>query len=76
MTAAARQSGNFLPLQGQYLAHQRMDYSAALANAVAWLGNRYLLARPVKRLTDLEPCGGDLTPARGGPRARHAQLRV
>jgi hypothetical protein len=33
-----------------------MDYSAALASAVAWLGNRYLLARPAKRLTDFERC--------------------
>lgn len=31
-----------------------MDYSAALANAVAWLGHRYLLARPVGRLTPEE----------------------
>ena len=27
-----------------------MDYSAAVASAVAWLGNRYLLARPAGRL--------------------------
>jgi hypothetical protein len=31
-----------------------MDYRSALANAVAWLGDRYLLATPVRRLTDLE----------------------
>lgn len=30
-----------------------MDYGAALAHAVAWLGNRYLLATPATRLTDL-----------------------
>ena len=32
--------------------HQRLpvdDYSAALRNAVSWLGERYLLAVPVKR---------------------------
>lgn len=26
-----------------------VDYSAARARAIAWLGDRYLLARPVKR---------------------------
>jgi hypothetical protein len=31
-----------------------MDYSAALASAVAWLGHRHLLARPVARLTPEE----------------------
>jgi hypothetical protein len=31
-----------------------MDYSAAVASAVAWLGNRYILATPVPRLTDAE----------------------
>lgn len=46
----------------------QMDYSAALADAVAWLGNRYLLARPAKRLTHLEPCDADLTPAPNDPR--------
>jgi hypothetical protein len=28
-----------------------MDYGSALASAVAWLGNRYLLASPARRLT-------------------------
>ena len=37
-----------------------MDYSAAVASAVAWLGNRYLLARPVKRLTPEERCSAEL----------------
>jgi hypothetical protein len=46
-----------------------MDYSAALASAVAWLGNRYLLARPVKRLTHPERPDTDLTPAPSGPAA-------
>ena len=27
------------------------DYRAALQNAVAWLGNRYLLAEPLNRQT-------------------------
>jgi hypothetical protein len=72
VAAAAARSGNILPLHGEYTAHQRMDYSAALANAVEWLGNRYLLARPVKRLTHLEPCDADLTPASGGPRRSHS----
>jgi hypothetical protein len=31
-----------------------VDYSAALASAVAWLGNRYLLAKPARRLTAVE----------------------
>jgi hypothetical protein len=31
-------------------------------NPVAWLGSRYLLATPVRRLTDLERCNADLTP--------------
>jgi hypothetical protein len=26
------------------------DYSAAIANAVAWLGDRYLLAKPVNAI--------------------------
>jgi hypothetical protein len=26
------------------------DYSSAVATAIAWLGNRYLLARPVNSL--------------------------
>ena len=36
-----------------------MDYSLALAHAVAWLGDRYLLATPARRLTDLERQGAD-----------------
>lgn len=28
-----------------------LDHGAAVASAVAWLGNRYLLASPVRRLT-------------------------
>lgn len=36
-----------------------LDYHSALANAVAWLGNRYLLARPVKRLTHVERCSAN-----------------
>jgi hypothetical protein len=31
-----------------------MDHSAAVASAVAWLGNRYLLASPVRRLTHVD----------------------
>ena len=49
-----------------------MDYSAALASAVAWLGNRYLLARPVKKLTHLERCDPDLTPAPRDPASSSA----
>lgn len=29
-----------------------VDYSAARARAIEWLGDRYLLARPVNRLAD------------------------
>lgn len=31
-----------------------MDHNAAVASAVAWLGNRYLLASPVTRLTHVD----------------------
>jgi hypothetical protein len=31
-----------------------IDYSAAVATAVAWLGNRYLLATPARRLPGVE----------------------
>jgi hypothetical protein len=31
-----------------------IDYSAAVAGAVAWLGNRYLLATPARRLNQVE----------------------
>jgi hypothetical protein len=45
-----------------------MDYGSALASAVAWLGNRYLLASPVRRLTHLERCNANLTAAPSIPR--------
>jgi len=44
-----------------------MDYSSALASAVAWLGNRYLLAMPAKRLTALQRCTANLTAAPSAP---------
>jgi len=31
-----------------------IDYSAAVASAVAWLGNRYLLSTPARRLHEFE----------------------
>jgi hypothetical protein len=31
-----------------------IDYSVAVASAVAWLGNRYLLATPAGRLPEVE----------------------
>jgi len=46
-----------------------MDYHSALANAVAWLGNRYLLAMPVQRLTHLERGSGDLGASPSAPPA-------
>jgi hypothetical protein len=44
-----------------------MDYNSALASAVAWLGNRYLLALPAKRLTHLERYSADLPTEPGVP---------
>jgi hypothetical protein len=32
-----------------------VDYSAARANAIRWLGDRYLLARPINRKQDAGP---------------------
>jgi len=43
------------------------DYGSALASAVAWLGTRYLLASPVRRLTHLERCTTNLTAAASIP---------
>jgi len=40
-----------------------MDYGSALASAVAWLGNRYLLAMPAKRLTHVEQYSANQTAA-------------
>jgi len=40
-----------------------MDYSAAVAGAVAWLGDRYLLARPAGRLTPDKRRGADFNAA-------------
>jgi len=45
-----------------------MDYSAAIASAVAWLGNRYLLARPAGRLIPDERRSEDFSAA---PKVRH-----
>ena len=45
-----------------------MDYSAAVASAVEWLGNRYLLARPAGRLTIDERRSVDFTAPRTGIR--------
>ncbi len=46
-----------------------MDYHSALANAVAWLGNRYLLAMPARRLTLLERHSADLSDSPSAPPA-------
>jgi hypothetical protein len=45
-----------------------MDYSAAVASAVEWLGSRYLLARPAGRLTPGERRSADFTATHGGLR--------
>jgi hypothetical protein len=44
-----------------------MDYGSALDSAVAWLGDRYLLARPVNRLTHAERDTANLTVAPSVP---------
>lgn len=40
-----------------------VDYSAARARAIEWLGDRYLLARPVNRLYAASPGKGRQRPA-------------
>jgi hypothetical protein len=50
-----------------------MDYNSALASAVAWLGNRYLLAMPAKRLTHFERCNADLATAPSIPPRSRSQ---
>jgi hypothetical protein len=50
-----------------------LDYNSALASAVAWLGNRYLLAMPAKRLTHFERCNADLATAPGVPPSSRSQ---
>ena len=39
---------------------QEVDYSAARAQAIRWLGDRYLLARPINAK---HPAGGRISPA-------------
>jgi hypothetical protein len=51
-----------------------MDYSSALASAVAWLGNRYLLARPAQRLTQIEHYSANPTVAPSVPRRSRSNL--
>jgi hypothetical protein len=43
------------------------NYSSAIAKAVEWLGDRYLLAKPIKAAAGIESHAGPY-PA---PRARH-----
>lgn len=40
-----------------------VDYSAARARAIEWLGDRYLLARPVNRITAASRATGERRPA-------------
>lgn len=40
-----------------------VDYSAARAKAIEWLGDRYLLARPVKRRSAGQNHGAAVRPA-------------
>jgi hypothetical protein len=75
--AAGAQSGNFLPLHGEYSVSDEaaeMAYTAALADAVAWLGNRYLLARPVKRLAHPERCDTRARDKRPAKNAAHLRM--
>jgi len=51
-----------------------MDYSAAVASAVAWLGHRYLLARPARRLTPEERRSANLTAQTATRRSRSSIL--
>jgi len=41
-------------LRSSSVRHTGTDYSAAVANAVAWLGKRYLLATAAPRLNGIE----------------------
>ena len=45
-----------------------MDHNAAVASAVAWLGSRYLLATPARKLTPDERRSANLTAAPSVPR--------
>jgi hypothetical protein len=45
-----------------------VDYSAARAKAIEWLGDRYLLARPIKRRSAGQSCG-----MASGPELDHAR---
>lgn len=40
-----------------------VDYSAARAKAIEWLGDRYLLARPINRLAAAARARGEHRPA-------------
>jgi len=43
------------PEAGNWIPVPKHDYGLALQNAVSWLGNRYLLAEPQRRLSDARP---------------------
>jgi hypothetical protein len=40
-----------------------VDYSAARAKAIEWLGDRYLLARPINRIRTAGRAAGEHRPA-------------
>lgn len=46
-----------------------VDYSAARARAIEWLGDRYLLARPINRPPMNGFGGGRNSPRKGGAAA-------
>jgi hypothetical protein len=41
------------------------NYSSAIAKAVEWLGDRYLLAKPIKATPGFEPHAGPRPASRG-----------
>jgi hypothetical protein len=45
-----------------------MNHNAAVASAVAWLGSRYLLATPARKMTPDERCSANLTAPPSVPR--------
>lgn len=43
------------PEPGSQIPLPKHDYGLALQNAVSWLGDRYVLAEPQRRLSDARP---------------------
>jgi hypothetical protein len=45
------------------------NYTSAIAKAVEWLGDRYLLAKPIKATAGIEAHAGPYPAPRGGHRS-------